>query len=325
MMVLSRSKNAAGLLTCSAYRSHQYRVCLVTCSFRESNGFSSEIMLPTLSTGHLFLRNPHKPVDNEVGTFGYQRQGTRMAKTSKLIAVIGSRGGAGTSCLAATVAKAWNDQGQPSVLVDLCGGASGIEVLLGIESEPGARWPQMLDARGEVDGGGVAAALPRWLQVPVLSVSRLDAEALPDEVVLDVCAGLLRNGATVVLDVPQPGAWTPAIRALLSGCDSVLVATVGTLVGLAGAVAVTQAVDKLQRDNLGENLGSQRGLVLRNPKGARVAPGDIKELREWPVLSKVRADRNLDVAVELGAGPVSGASKRLQKAGLDLMKTLESK
>jgi len=241
-----------------------------------------------------------------------------MSSTGRLIVVVGSRGGAGASCLAAAIAQALQGQTGRCILVDLCDGGAGIEVLLGIEGEPGARWPEMAAARGEIDGSELVLALPQWQGVPVLSFSRHQSKPLPDEVLLDVCAGLLRNGGVVVLDLPSPAAWTPAIRALISDADQTLIATPDSAVGLAGAVAVAAALNALTDTHGASRRRAptpDRAIALRSQSGSRVAEHDVTKLVGLPVMVKFRNDRNLATAIELGAGPATKSAKRLVKAG----------
>jgi len=245
----------------------------------------------------------------------------------RLIVVAGSRGGAGTSCLAAALANAVQSKTQRAVLVDLCEGSAGLEVLLGIEGEPGARWPEIEAARGEINGNELMLALPQWQGVPVLSVSRRHPGALPDEVVLDVCAGLLRSGAIVVLDIPGAAAWTPATRALIIDADQVLITTPDSTVGLAGAVALALAIDQLkpgrgdpdkpeevQQFRRRRLPKADQAIALRSRPGSRVAESDVTELVGLPVMVRFRDDRNLATALELGMGPAKKAAKRLTKA-----------
>lgn len=238
----------------------------------------------------------------------------RMSKASQLIAVIGAKGGAGASCLAAAIAHGYSTRGTSVVLVDLDTGGGGIETLLGIESEPGARWPEMDAALGEVDGAGLMAALPRWAGVAVLSAARQNPITLPDEVVLDICAGLLRNGETVVLDLPRPAAWTPAIRALLADANQIYLATPATITGVAGAVAVAGLVTEFSTRRRGPNCE----IVLRTRRGNITHYAEVAELVGWPVACQYRDDRDLAAGVELGAGPLTRRS-RLAKAGLQLV------
>jgi len=245
-----------------------------------------------------------------------------MSSTGRLVVVVGSRGGAGASCLAAVVAKAVQEQTKRGILVDLCEGGPGLEVLLGIESEPGARWAEMEAARGDIDGSELVLALPQWQGLPVLSLSRHHARAIPDEVVLDVCAGLLRNGGIVVIDLPNPSSWSPAIRALVADADQVLIATPDSTVGIAGAVVVAAALDGLGEDQSTSNSArrrrgpqTDRALALRTRSGSRVGENEVSKLVGLPVMVRFRDDRNLTTAIELGAGPAFKSAKKLAKAG----------
>lgn len=237
-----------------------------------------------------------------------------MGKTNRLIAVTGAKGGGGASCLAAALAHGFAVRGASTVLVDLDTTGGGVETLLGIESEPGARWPEMVAALGEVDGAGLVAALPHWDGVAVLSAARQSPTVPADEVVLDICAGLLRNGDTVILDLPRPGAWTPAIKALLADANQIYLATPATITGVAGAVAVSGIVAEFATRRRGPSCE----IVLRTSRDTSTQSAEVADLVGWPVALSYRDDRELAVGVELGAGPLTRRS-RLAKAGLELV------
>ncbi|MFC7878719.1 hypothetical protein, partial [Isoptericola sp. NPDC057391] len=180
----------------------------------------------------------------------------------RTVAVVGACGGAGVSTLAAALAQGLRRAEEGAVLVDLDLPGPGADVLLGIEDEPGARWPELAAARGDVDGVGLVAALPRWRAVPVLSGARLSPARPDDAVVVDVCTGLLRGGETVVLDLPRPAAWTPAARMLVASADVVLLVAPCTAPGVAGALATwAELVELGVRDPW---------LVARRPAPGRV-------------------------------------------------------
>jgi hypothetical protein len=246
----------------------------------------------------------------------------------RVVAVVGACGGAGTSTVAAALAHGLRRTAGRGVLVDLDAPGPGVEVLLGIEGEPGARWPELAAARGEVDGRGLVAALPRWGSVPVLSASRLRPEAPDDDVVLDVCAGLLRAGEHVVLDLPRR--WTPAARALLAGADDALLVVPLTMSGAAGAVAAATAVAAArecgpeggshQAGGRGGPVGAPGGraaarLVCRRPGPGRVDPADLEALVRVPLVAVVPTDRRLAAAVERGEGPPMGRRTALGRLG----------
>lgn len=240
-------------------------------------------------------------------------------EATPLVAVVGAAGGAGASCVAAAAVHGLRRASGRGVLVDLDAGGAGVEVLLGVEGQAGARWPELSGARGEVDGRGLMAALPHWGTVPVLSVSRLVTEAPGDDVVLDVCAALLRAGEGVVLDLPRPGAWTPAVRALLADADDVVVVTPLTMTGAAGAVAVARA---LERVPAGGGAGRVR-LVTRGAGSGRVHAQDLERLTGLEVAVHVGEDRAIAAGIERGQGPCVSRRTRLAAAGNELARMVQ--
>lgn len=224
----------------------------------------------------------------------------RAVGDGRVLAVVGACGGAGTSTVAAAVAHGLRRAGERAALVDVDAPGAGVEVLLGLEAEPGARWPELATARGDVDGRGLLAALPRWGAVPVLSVSRLAASPPPDEVVLDVCSALLRSGESAVLDLPRPAAWTAGVRALVSAADAVLLVVPLTMLGAAGAVSCARQLGRLRPE------GPDPRLVLRGPAAGRVDDTDVERLTGLPVAARLRWDARTAGAIERGEGPPVG-------------------
>jgi len=193
--------------------------------------------------------------------------------------------------------------------------------LLGIESEPGARWPDLAAARGEVDGRGLLGALPHWAQVPVVSGSRLSAELPSQDVVLDVCAGLLRAGQTVVADLPRPSGWTPAVRALLADGDFVFILAPLTMTGSAGTQALVAA---LRRPDVRSGRGPQVGLVVAKVPGGQIVADDLAALVDVDVVAKVGWDRRGARTVEHGLGPNVARRSQLGRAAHRLASTVRA-
>lgn len=233
-----------------------------------------------------------------------------------MIAAVGACGGAGTSTFAAATGRAMRRAGEPTTLVDLAVPGAGVEVLLGVEDEPGARWPELAAARGEVDGAGLIAALPRWGPLPVLSGSRLDGERPDDAVVLDVCTGLLRAGESVVLDLPLPGAWSPAATSLVAAADVVLLVVPLTAPAAAGALAVTRA--------LGVAGARDVRLVARQPSPGRVETSSLERALGLTAVATVPWDRRLGGAVERGEGPAVGHRAPLGRCAAEVVSALWS-
>jgi len=232
-----------------------------------------------------------------------------------LICITGTCGGCGASSLAAALAAALHHDASQSVLVDLDLGGPGLEVLLGIESEPGARWHDLAAARGEVDGRGLLSALPHWGAVPVVSGSRLAVDAPTPDVILDVCAGLLRAGQTLIVDAPRPNGWTPAVRALLVDADYLIALAPLTMVGSAGAQGLLGA---LRRSDVRTGRGPEVLLATVKAPGGQVVATELADLVGLEMAATVGFDRRLAAAVEHGLGPNVGRRSRLGRAAQQL-------
>ena len=110
-----------------------------------------------------------------------------------VLGVVGGSGGAGSSTFAAVLART-----APSAMLidlDLVGG--GLDVLLGIEATPGARWSGVQLDGGRLDPELLERGLPRWCGVPVLAV---DSGVLPP---IGAVLAAARERGTVVLDLPR--------------------------------------------------------------------------------------------------------------------------
>ena len=80
-----------------------------------------------------------------------------------VVAVVSGRGGAGGSTLAAALALAGTRRGLRSTLVDLDPAGGGIDLLFGLETEPGPRWSELAQWRdGRLCGRSLRDALPTY-------------------------------------------------------------------------------------------------------------------------------------------------------------------
>ncbi|GAA1959473.1 septum site-determining protein Ssd [Catenulispora subtropica] len=80
-----------------------------------------------------------------------------------LVAVLSGRGGAGGSTLAAALALAGTRRGLRATLVDLDPAGGGIDLLFGLETEPGPRWSELARWRdGRLCGRSLREALPTY-------------------------------------------------------------------------------------------------------------------------------------------------------------------
>lgn len=223
---------------------------------------------------------------------------------SPVIGVCSARGGAGASTFAAAVARARARQGPlPAVLVDLDDTSGGLDVLLGIEDQPGIRWPDLRDARGEVPARELVGLLPRWGDVSVLSGDRTRREPVEDEVRADVLRALATE-ATLVLDLPRPSPGAQWWGGDLA--DAVLLTVRKDLQSVAGALTVAAHVRS-------QTAGTHVALVVRGRAPAGLSTAQIESALDCPVAAVMRSERVLPAAVERGVGPCGA---RLHRAAL---------
>jgi MinD-like ATPase involved in chromosome partitioning or flagellar assembly len=179
-----------------------------------------------------------------------------------VVGVVGGSGGVGASSFAAVVAAVGG-----AVLVDLDVTGGGVDVALGIETAPGARWSGLRVAGGHLDPAALVAGLPQWGPVAVLAadVPTLDANAVLQ--VLEVAGAV----GLVVADLPRGSC--PERAAALLHCDLVVVLARADVDGLAAAHAITTTLPELPI-----------GLVARR---GEVPARDAAELVGCPLLGEL--------------------------------------
>lgn len=189
--------------------------------------------------------------------------------------VVGGRGGAGASTFAAVLA-AMAALGGSALLIDLDPVAGGLDVLLGIETVPGARWSGLRLDGGHLDPDVLLAGLPLWGSVSVLSA---DVSPLPADVaqVLDVAA----RAGPVVVDL---GRWpSPARPAALTECALTVLVCGADVRSVTGARAVRVELES----------GPVGLVVVRS--GRDPAPAArVAELVGAPLIGAVPGDRRRD-------------------------------
>lgn len=120
------------------------------------------------------------------------------AATLLTISVLGGRGGAGASTLAAALAVTGMRRGMAAMLVDGDPLGGGIDLLLGGEDSGGLRWPDLAGTRGRVNGAALRDALPRVDQLTVLSWDRGDVLTIDPEAMQAVLGAAQRSSELVV-------------------------------------------------------------------------------------------------------------------------------
>jgi hypothetical protein len=152
-----------------------------------------------------------------------------------VVAVLGGSGGVGASSFAAVLA--W--VAGPSVLIDFDAAAGGIDVLLGIERQPGARWSEVQVDGGHLDPQDLVTGLPRWGPCAVLAA---DGGPVPPDSAGQVVAVAAGHGP-VVLDLGRQR--DAAGEVVLGHCDLVVVLGRADVLGAAGAHTAVAALPDL--------------------------------------------------------------------------------
>jgi secretion/DNA translocation related CpaE-like protein len=201
-----------------------------------------------------------------------------------VLAVIGGCGGAGASLFAAALALTAND----ALLVDLDPWAGGIDLLVGAETTPGVRWPDLALQGGRLTWSAVRDALPRHRGLSLLSGTRrgyeLDGGAV--QAVLD--AGR-RGGATVVCDVARR--MTDAVETVLETADLAVVVSPCNVRACAATATVVPVLAAIN-----PNIG----LVVRGPSPGGLRADEVATIAEVPLLAAMKPHPRLAEQLEHG-------------------------
>ncbi|MHA6628266.1 septum site-determining protein Ssd [Pseudonocardia sichuanensis] len=215
----------------------------------------------------------------------------------RVVAVVGGRGGAGASVLAAAVAVTAVRDGRRALLVDCDPLGGGLDLVLGAEDLGGLRWPGVGVEGGRVPATALHAALPAPHVVPgggelgVLSCDRSAHGPTPNAVRAVVEAGR-RAGETVVCDLPRYP--TDAAVAALSAADLVVLVVPADVRSCAAGARVAAL--------LAEH-GRPLRLVVRGPAPGGIDADEVGRALALPVLAAVRPEPGLARALERGEAP----------------------
>ncbi|MFL5677463.1 MAG: septum site-determining protein Ssd [Chloroflexota bacterium] len=237
----------------------------------------------------------------------YERLGRSLESESAsgLLVVAGAAGGAGTSTLAAALARHSTVGEASGVLVDLDPGGGGIDLMLGGEGAPGARWDELAGIGGRVDDRILIQALPVADGLAVLSWPA-GGEVEPDDVAVGhVLDALARAQSRVVVDGGR--GLDRRFHVALARAESLVV-----LVPLR-VRAVTAARRLLQR----VPPHVQPLLVAREPAPGGLTVDDVSEALGIAVIATVTEDRRRATVEELGGpAPHTATWRRLCDAVL---------
>jgi secretion/DNA translocation related CpaE-like protein len=223
-----------------------------------------------------------------------------------VVAVVGGVGGAGASCLASAFAVEAGRRGLRVLLVDGDPLGGGLDLLLGMESVEGLRWPDVGPQAGALTARSLTEALPRTGNVWVLAAGRRSA---PGELRAGSILAAARRGFDVVVcDVNR--------QVDRLGSELLVNALLTVLVVPEDVRSVAAAANVVER--LGRSAPSLAVVTVRRRPGlSREAVASTLGL---PVIGRVRHDRRLQESLDHGAGlSRSSALRRAVRPLVDLV------
>lgn len=199
-----------------------------------------------------------------------------------VVAVMGGCGGAGASLLAVALAQAATD----ALLVDLDPWGGGIDLLVGGETTPGLRWPDLSLQGGRLNWPAVRDALPRHRGISMLSGTRrgYELDAAPVDAVID--AGR-RGGVMVVCDLPRR--LTDATQIALDTCDLVVLVTPCDVRACAATATMAPVL---------ATINPNLGLVVRGPSPGGLRAAEVADIAGLPLLAAMKAQPRLAEQLE---------------------------
>ncbi|MCM6772741.1 hypothetical protein NDR87_06240 [Nocardia sp. CDC159] len=231
------------------------------------------------------------------------------------VAIVGAGGGAGASVLAAAVAlTAAAERFRRDVLLvdgDPLGG--GLDLLLGIESTAGLRWPDLVVEDGRVAAHALHDALPAVApRLSLLSCARVD-DGPPHDIrpaaARAVVAAGRAAGDLVVCDVST--AHGPHTDHMLDAADLVVLLVPARLRAIAAARAVAAHI---------RPRNTNQALVIRGPAPGGLRAPEIAESLSLPLLSTLRPQPSLPHRLErTGLGTPHGPLRTAAHAVLDAL------
>lgn len=231
-----------------------------------------------------------------------------------VVGVVGGSGGAGASVLAVSSALAGVRLGHVTALVDLDPLGGGLDLALGAEDVPGARWTDLAGVLGPVPAGTLTAALPHAHGVAVLAPARDGSFPMPvhPATVPAVLDSLVGDSSLVVVDLPRVDDERAA--AVLARTDVLLVVVTPDVRGSASAQAVCARV----RDRCDTRA------VVRSASGSGLDAQAVADWLQVPLAAEIPHDARLTAALDRGEAPGLSARSRLGRVAQELVDGLLS-
>lgn len=203
-----------------------------------------------------------------------------------VIGVLGASGGVGVSTLATACAVRAADAGREVTLVDGHPWGGGLDVLAGMDLQPGLRWADLRGIRGDVDAHRLVGELP--IGRPGLRCLSWGAHLPGDEPPgpEPVLSALRAASEVTVVDLPRPAASPAGHRQWWSACEEILLVVDASVTGIGAATVLAEHV-------------SPTWVVLRSPSA--LPDQVVAATLGAPVLARLGEDRTVRVCLEKGA------------------------
>ncbi|MGA7689701.1 MAG: septum site-determining protein Ssd [Jiangellales bacterium] len=239
-----------------------------------------------------------------------------------VVAVVGCRGGAGTSTLMAAVGRQAVAERLSCALVDADPGGADLDLLLDMAGEPGLRWDDLAEASGRLPASTLAAALPRndglallcardaatarRATLPqVVVATGVEVSPAPPPAMTAVLGALARGFDLVLVDVPR--GLPPTASPALALADLVLVSTTADLRGVAAGRRVVAALD---------DHGPPLRLVVRTGRSGSADPDQVAHWLGVPLAARVPYDQKVAADGDRGELVVRSSLRRASRAVL---------
>lgn len=223
-------------------------------------------------------------------------------EAAPVISVVGGRGGAGATTLAAAMAITAVRLGKRALLVDGDPLGGGIDLVVGGEEASGSRWPDFVSARGRVSCATLAGVLPRVNELVVLSWNRGETGAVPPDAMRSVLSAARRGVDLVVVDLP---------RHIDAAAQEALAKSTHTLLLVPAEVRATVSAARIAA-SLREYTADLR-IVVRGPAPSGLTGDIIADSLELPLAGNLAAEPRLVDALERGQAPAGSARSPLAR------------
>lgn len=208
------------------------------------------------------------------------------------VCVLGGRGGAGASTLAAALAITGARNQRRTLLVDGDPLGGGIDLALGSEDSSGSRWSDFLGTRGRVSGAALRGALPQASGLLVLSAQRDDTLGIPAEAMGSVLAAARRGSDLVVVDLP---------RRLDEAAEEALIQCTTALILVPAEVRATVAAARVATP--AARYAADVRAVVRGPAPSELSADLIAQSLGLPLAGQIRPEAGLAAAMDRGEAP----------------------